>query len=87
VGGARRTASRHQAIQITRRLQAEGHPAFRRGKYLIVGADSEDEAGVLAQSIRQQAQMNASVPFHAEPFAHFEIHRLGTGEAPYYRID
>jgi hypothetical protein len=79
--------SRHQAIEITRRLQAEGHPVFRRGKYLIVGAASEDEASALSQSIRQQAQVNASVPFHAEPFAHFEIRQPGTGEAPYYRID
>jgi hypothetical protein len=78
--------SHHQAVEVARRLQAEGHPVVRRWRYLIVGAASEDEAGVLAQEIAQQAQVNAAVMSDASPFAHFEVHQPGTGGASYLRI-
>jgi hypothetical protein len=78
--------SHHQAVEVARRLRAEGHPVLRRWRYLIVAAGSEDEAGVLAQEITQQSRVNAAVIFDASPFAHFEIHQPGTGGASYLRI-
>jgi hypothetical protein len=83
--------SHHLAAEVARRLrellQAQGSPVFRRGKYLIVSAASLDEASVIAQAIRQQAQVNASGPFEASLFDRFEIHQPGTGGASYDRID
>jgi hypothetical protein len=34
----------------------------------------------------QQARVNAAVIFDATPFAHFEVHQPGTGDASYLRI-
>jgi hypothetical protein len=78
--------SHHQAVEVARRLRAEGHPVFRRWRYLIVGAVNEDDASVIAQAIRQEARVNASVLFEANPFARFAVHEPGTGEAPYLDI-
>jgi hypothetical protein len=83
--------SHHLAVEVARRLrellQAQGSPVFRRGKYLVVGAASLDEASVIAQAIRQQAQVSALVPFEADLFDRFEIHQPGTGSASYDRIE
>ncbi len=76
----------HQAVEVARRLRAEGRPVLRRWRYLIVGAASKDEAGVLAQEIMQQARVSAAVHFDATPSAHVEIHQPGTGRASYLRI-
>jgi hypothetical protein len=48
-------ASHHEAVQLADRLQAEGRPAVRRWKYLVLGANDSDDAEALAQVIRQEA--------------------------------
>jgi len=45
----------HDAVAVARRLEAEGQSPIRRWKYLIVGANTEDDARVLAASIQADA--------------------------------
>jgi hypothetical protein len=47
--------SHRDAAALAGRLEAEGQRAVRRWKYLIVGANSEDEARALAKSIEEAA--------------------------------
>jgi hypothetical protein len=67
--------SRHDAAALAARLQAEGRPVIRRWKFLVLGANDEDEANDLARVIKQEAPAAASV--HAEevgpllPFAQY----------------
>ncbi len=79
--------SHRQAVELARRLQAEGHPVIRRWKYLILGAGNEDDASALAQAIRQEAPVDASVHTEANPFIYFGIRRPGTGAVPHSHAD
>jgi hypothetical protein len=45
----------HDAVAVARRLEAEGQSPIRRWKYLIVGANTEDDARALAASIQAEA--------------------------------
>jgi hypothetical protein len=45
----------HDAVAVARRLEAEGQSPIRRWKYLIVGANTEDDARALAASIQADA--------------------------------
>ena len=45
----------HDAVAVARRLEAEGQSPIRRWKYLIVGANTEDDARSLAASIQADA--------------------------------
>ncbi|MFZ2043511.1 MAG: hypothetical protein WAV12_05895, partial [Trebonia sp.] len=45
--------SHHKAVELAERLQAEGRPVIRRWKYLVLGANNEDDARSLAEAIRQ----------------------------------
>src|SRR5690242_15383708 len=47
--------SHHDAVALAGRLEAEGQRPVRRWKYLVVGANTEDEAHALATSVQQQA--------------------------------
>ena len=40
-----------QAVELAERLQAEGHPVIRRWRYLVLGANNEDDASALAGAI------------------------------------
>jgi hypothetical protein len=67
--------SHHDAVELAERLSAEGRPVIRRWKFLILGANDEDDADSLARLIQQEAPEGASV--HAEelgpllPFTQF----------------
>jgi hypothetical protein len=64
--------SHHEAVELAKRLEAEGHPVIRRWKYLVLGADNEDEARDLAQAVQQEAPASASVHAGPVPFAFFD---------------
>lgn len=53
--------SRRQAVEFAGLLRAEGRDVIRRRKYLILGADNEDDAAALAEVVRQQAPVDTSV--------------------------
>jgi hypothetical protein len=63
--------SHHQAVELAERLQAEGRPVIRRWKYLMLGANNEDDASALAEAIGQEAPARASVYIQAVPFVEF----------------
>jgi hypothetical protein len=53
--------SHREAVALARKLEGEGLPVVRRWKFLIVGADNEDDARKLAGQIRQEAPPDAVV--------------------------
>jgi hypothetical protein len=57
--------SHGEAARFAERLQAEGLPAVRRWKYLVVGAADEDEAKELAQRLELQAPSGSEVSAEA----------------------
>jgi hypothetical protein len=63
--------SHREAIALAERLSAEGHPLIRRWKYLILGANNEDDARELAQAIERQAPPAASVRVKQALFDHY----------------
>jgi hypothetical protein len=63
--------SHRQAVELAKRLQAEGRPVIRRWKYLVVGANNEDDASALAAAIGQEIPAMASVHIQAVPFIYF----------------
>jgi hypothetical protein len=56
--------SHHEAVELAERLEAEGQAVVRRWKYLVVGANNEDEAKELAERLQREAP-GAAV--HVEP--------------------
>jgi hypothetical protein len=63
--------SRHAAVEFAARLQGEGHHVARRWKYLVVGANNEDEAAKLAELVKQEAPTSTSVATGSVPFVPF----------------
>ena len=53
--------SRHDAVHLSRQLDALGILAVHRWKYLLVGATDEDSAKALAQQIRDEAPPGSRV--------------------------
>ena len=53
--------SRREAAELAGRLQAEGRQVIRRWKFVIVGANNEDEAAELAKVIEREVPSTASV--------------------------
>jgi hypothetical protein len=70
-------ASRHEAADLARRLEAEGHQVLRRWKYVVVGANNEDEAAELARTIGQEAPAGATVHSGPAPFVPFGLAWFG----------
>ena len=58
-------SSHHDAVALAHTLEGEGHAVVRRWKFLVVGANNEDEALELAEHIRSEAPPGATV--RAEP--------------------
>ena len=53
--------SHREAVALARKLEGEGLPVVRRWKFLIVGADNEDDVRKLAEQIRREAPPDAVV--------------------------
>lgn len=70
--------SHRQAVELAERLQAEGRPVIRRWKYLVVGANNEDDASALAKAIGQEIPAKASVRTLAVPFIYFDDSKPAT---------
>jgi hypothetical protein len=74
--------SRHEAVALAGRLQAEGRSVLRRWRYLVVGANNEDQAAGFAKVIEQEVPAKASVHTSASPFMHFGLSRTGIEYIP-----
>ena len=70
--------SHRQAVELAERLQAEGRPVIRRWKYLVLGANNEDDASALAEAIGHEISVKASVDIQAIPFVQFDASKPGT---------
>jgi hypothetical protein len=57
--------SHRDAVELAERLKGEGDSLVRRWKFLLVGANNEDDANELARKIKQEAPAGAVV--HVEP--------------------
>jgi hypothetical protein len=57
--------SHRDAVALARKLRAEGRPVLRRWKFLVVGANSEDDARALAEQIRREAPSDATITAEA----------------------
>ena len=55
------TRTRHEAAELSHRLDAEGIPHVRRSHYLLIGASDEDSAGALAERLRGEAPAGSEV--------------------------
>jgi hypothetical protein len=64
--------SHHEAVELAKRLQSEGHPVIRRWRYVVLGAENEDEARDLAEAVQKEVPATASVQSTPVPFAHFD---------------
>ena len=58
-------SSHREAVALAHTLEGEGRTVVRRWKFLVVGANNEDEARELADHIRSEAPADATV--RAEP--------------------
>ena len=55
------TPGHREAVELSRRLEAEGLQNVRRWKYLVVGAIDEDSAQTLAERLRAEAPEGSEV--------------------------
>jgi hypothetical protein len=53
--------SRHDASELSHRLNAEGIPHVHRWNYLLIGASDEDSAQALAERVRTEAPAGSEV--------------------------
>jgi hypothetical protein len=53
--------SHHEAVALADKLRGEGRTVIRRWKFLVVGANNEDDARELAEQIRREAPPDATV--------------------------
>jgi hypothetical protein len=53
--------SRREAVALSRTLRSAGRAVVRRWRFLVVGANNEDEAKELAELVRHEAPPKASV--------------------------
>jgi hypothetical protein len=57
--------SHHEAVALADKLRSEGRTVIRRWKFLVVGANNEDDARELAEQIRREAPPDATVSAEA----------------------
>ena len=73
--------SRHDAGELSHRLESEGVPHVRRSHYLLIGATDEDSAQALAERLRGEApegsevlvEMNRRSVYEHRPFNPFTL--------------
>lgn len=53
--------SHHEAVALADKLRSEGRTVIRRWRFLVVGANNEDDARELAEQIRREAPPDATV--------------------------
>jgi hypothetical protein len=53
--------SHHEAVALADKLRSEGRTVIRRWRFLVVGANNEDDARELAKQIRREAPPDATV--------------------------
>jgi hypothetical protein len=53
--------SHHEAVELASKLRGEGRTVVRRWRFLVVGANNEDDARELAAQIRREAPPDATV--------------------------
>ncbi len=53
--------SHHEAVALADKLRSEGRTVIRRWKFLVVGANNEDDARALAEQIKREAPPDALV--------------------------
>jgi len=53
--------SHREAVALAHKLKGEGYSVVRRWKFLVVGANNEDDAQALAEHIGQEAPSGATV--------------------------
>ena len=53
--------SHREAVALAHKLEGEGYAVVRRWKFLVAGANNEDDAQALAEHIRQEAPPGATV--------------------------
>jgi hypothetical protein len=53
--------SHREAVELSHKLESEGYSVVRRWKFLVAGANNEDDAQALAEHIRQEAPPGATV--------------------------
>jgi len=69
--------------ELAERLRAERMPVERRGRYLLIGSDDEQEVQAIAERVRAVAGPNADVQVRADAgipaptFVFFEAHKPG----------
>jgi hypothetical protein len=68
------------AVELAERLEAEGiSPIVRRWKYLLIGAETDDDARALAERLRAEAPEGASVKAEPSSAVGWEL----TGQNPF----
>ena len=67
------TASAQEAEALARKLEAEGHRVVRRDRYVLVGANSEDEARELAKRLHGEAEASGELVYETLPQNPFVI--------------
>jgi hypothetical protein len=53
--------SHHEAVALADKLRGEGRTVIRRWRFLVVGANNEDDARALAEQIEREAPADATV--------------------------
>jgi hypothetical protein len=53
--------SHHEAVAMAGKLRSEGRAVIRRWRFLVVGANNEDDAQQLAEQLRREAPPDATV--------------------------
>ena len=59
--------SHHEAAALADKLDAEGMAPVRRWKYVVVGANNEEEARALAERLRGEAPAGSTINVEAGP--------------------
>lgn len=69
--------SRHDALELAKRLKSEGLPVVHRWRFLLIGATDEDSARDLAERIRSETSDGSRVKVEGSwKAAYAELHQI-----------